>query len=456
MANSQAIPDGPRLPAALLSATLLLRPVPFLERCAKRYGDHFTLRLGGGRAVVVSSEPELVRDVFAADPELLRAGAGREASPLLPLLGAHSVLFLDGPGHRRQRRLVAPALHGERITSLSELVTQATREELARWPAGAAFPSLPAMRRITLEVVLRAVFGADDPAARRQLGTALAAVLDFATRPLRSFQLELADPHGRARINPWRRLRLLTDRLDGAVHEQIAARRRDPRAADRPDVLSTLLQTTDEQGWGLSDRALRDQLVSLAIAGHEKTASALSWALERISSRPDVLSRLVGERNEERASAPFLEATIAETLRLRPVVPALARRVTADTRLGSLDLPAGVVVAPSVYLLHRRPDVYPKPDEFRPERFLHSPPDSAAWIPFGGGPRRCMGAALVRLQMAGILGQIVASAELQPAIRRPERVSRRAITHVPRRGGVIRVGRTPTARVASRRRPTAA
>jgi cytochrome P450 len=421
----------------------ILQPTRFLEDCQCRYGDLFTVRLSSQRTVVISSDPELVKQVFTGDPNLLRAGEGNVV--LRPLLGPRSVLLLDGPEHLRQRRLLLPAFHGERMRHYRAVMTEVTERHVERWPIGSRFPTHPSMQAITLEVILRAVFGVEDQRRLERLATPLRRLLDATGSRLRLLLLQ-ATSSERGLGSPWGRFRALMEPGDRVIMEQIRARRSAP---ERDDVLSLLLAARDEYGQPLTDAELRDELMTLLVAGHETTATALSWTLERITRHPEVLARLVEERYE--GGDEYLDAVIKETLRLRPVIPAVVRCLAEPMELGGRTFPAGVNIAPSIYLLHRRAGLYPEPGRFRPERFLERPAGTYEWIPFGGGIRRCLGASFALFEMKVVLSTILARAQLAWATGRAERVTRRAVTFTPSRGGRILVER-----LRPRRAPTPA
>jgi cytochrome P450 family 135 len=440
------LPLGPSLPRPITVARFILQPTRFLVDCNRRYGDLFTVRLSSQRTVVITSDPELVKEIFTGDPNLLRAGEGNVV--LRPLLGPRSVLLLDGPEHLRQRRLLLPAFHGERMRHYRDVMREVAERHVERWPVGSPFPTHRSMQAITLEVILRAVFGAEDERQLEQLASPLRRLLDATANRLRLLLLQ-ATSSERGPRSPWGRFRALMEPGDRVIMDQIRARRSAP---ERDDVLSLLLAARDEDGRPLTDAELRDELMTLLVAGHETTATALSWTLERITRHPEVLARLVEEQHE--GGDEYLDAVIKETLRLRPVIPAVVRCLAEPTELGGRTYPAGVNIAPSIYLLHRRPDLYPEPDRFRPERFLERPAGTYEWIPFGGGIRRCLGASFALFEMKVVLSTILARAQLAVANGRSERVTRRAVTFTPARGGRILVERlrpraTPTPEPAS-------
>jgi cytochrome P450 len=429
------LPPRPDLNRFAMSVGFMLTPTRFLDACHRRCGDWFTFRPAPNRHIVVTCDPDAVKQVFTGDPNLLYAGQGNEI--LAPILGSASTLLLDGPEHLRHRRLLLPPFHGERMRSYERIVLEAAERQVSAWPSepGRTFPALPSMQAITLEVITRAVLGVEDPDRQRQVSAPLRRLLDMIGSRARVAALILAGARSGPR-SPWGKLMAARAEADLVLNEEIAARRAsDPEAHD--DILSMLLAARDEDGNPLSDKALRDELVTLLVAGHETTATALAWSLERLTRTPAALETLIAE---QRAGHPeYLEAVCKETLRLRPVVPAVARCLQAPMRIGPWDLPAGVHIAPSIYLLHRRPDIYPEPLAFRPERFLgDDTPGTYEWIPFGGGVRRCLGASFALFEMKTVLGVILREAKLRPTPgRRGEGITRRAITHAPTRGARI-------------------
>jgi cytochrome P450 len=396
--------------------------------------------------MVFTSDPEAVRRVFTGDPALLYAG---EANVILaPLLGMRSVLLLDGPEHMRQRKLMLPSFHGERMRKYERAMEEAAEWHVAGWPRGRPFSALGSLQAITLDVIMRAVFGVEDQRRAERLTKALRGVLDMTGSRLAVLRLMLsapADAEGAAtaeRTPPgrgaWGRLMAARREADALIYEQIAARRSEAgHTGTRSDVLSMLLEARDESGEPMTDTELRDELMTLLVAGHETTATAMAWTLERIVRHPEVLERLDADYSDD-----YLDAVIKETLRLRPVVPAVARSLQEPMEFGGWMLPAGVHIAPSIYLLHRRADLYPEPESFKPERFLGRSPGTYEWIPFGGGTRRCLGASFALMEMRVVLRTIIRSVKLEVAPGADgESVQRRAVTFAPARGGRITVAR---------------
>jgi cytochrome P450 family 135 len=426
--TAEVLPPGPRLPRALQTLGWGLRTGPFLKRCRDRYGDMFTLRIAQELTWVVLSHPEAVRQVFKGDPSLLHAGEANEV--LLPLVGRNSILQLDEGAHMRERKLMLPAFHGERMTRYGDLMADAAERELARWPLGEPIQLRPRMQAVTLEVIIRAVFGFREPDRIELARELLTEVLDITTDWRAMLALATLGPR---RVAEWRYFQRELDPVNGLLLEEIRRRRRAPDLEERDDVLSLLVQARHEDGQPMSDGELRDELMTLLAAGHETTATALAWALERLVRHPDELARLAGGDDD------YLDAVVKETLRLRPVLPIVIRLLQEEMEIGGRRLPAGVAVAPCIYLVHRRPDVYPEPERFRPERFLEQPAGTYTWIPFGGGVRRCLGASFAMFEMKTVLKTVVGRLQLRPAQPEPERTRRRAITLTPARDAEVLV-----------------
>ncbi len=431
---ASGMPPRPDLSGFMMSAGFMLMPTRFLDACRERCGDYFTLRPAVDREVVFTADPAAVKQVFTGDPNLLHAGEGNVT--LAPILGAGSVLLLDGAEHLRHRRLLLPPFHGERMRNYGALMQEVAERHVAGWPRERRFAVLPSMQAITLEIIMRAVFGFEDRERRERIGDPLRRLLD--TVGSRPRVLAMALTAGRnGPLSPWRRFAALRREADELLYEEIRARRADPRGAEGDDIFSMLLAARDEDGAPLSEAELRDELVTLLVAGHETTATALAWTLERLTRSPAVLAKLI--EDERAGEGQYLDAVIKETLRLRPVVPAVIRRLQAPMELGGWELPAGVHIAPSIYLMHRRADIYPDPLEFRPERFLAAdPPGTYEWIPFGGGVRRCLGASFALYEMRVVLrAALEAVRPRAEARRRSEGVTRRAITFAPTRGSRV-------------------
>ena len=423
----RGLPPAPRLPAPIQTFGLVGRPVPFFEWCRRRYGETFTLRvLRAGELVFISDPPSLKR-LFAADRRNTIA-PGRNVV-LRPILGDHSLLLQEGEEHLRRRKLMLPPFHGERMRAYEAVMSQATGREIDSWPVGTEFKLHPSMQAITLEVILSAVFGVEEGARRDALRTNLIGILATTRSPA---AIGMTIDRMR-RLPRFRRVAEMLAEADRILIEEIADRRADPDLESRADILSMLVAARFEDGSAMTDAELRDQLMTLLMAGHETTATGLAWAFDLLFRAPGKLDRL-REEVVDGGGDGYLDAVIKETLRIRPVVPFVGRELREETELGGYELPVGTVVMPAIYLVHTRPDVYPRPYEFRPERFLDDGPETYGWIPFGGGTRRCIGAAFAEFEMGIVLSTILRHATLRPASDRPERMVRRNVTLSPRGG----------------------
>lgn len=438
MQNSLAgLPPGPRLPRAAQSVIWFRRAQWLLDTCQARFGDMFTLKIANEGTWVVTSNPDVIKQVFTGDPRLLHAGEANRI--LLPVLGPNSVLLLDDGPHLRQRKLMLPAFHGARMQRYGELMSGVAAQEIERWPIGEPYRLRARMQAMTLEMILRAVFGVSDGPRLETLRHELRRLLDTLTKPSSGAVLMALGTGGVMRLGTFRRE---LERVNRPIYEEIAERREAGDLTERDDIMSLLLQATHEDGSPMSDEELRDELVTLLVAGHETTANALAWAVERLCRHPEKLRRLTDEvRGGENG---YLEAVVQETLRLRPVISIVARRLAEPMEIGGRLLPAGVSIAPSIYLVHRRADIYPQPHEFQPERFLEQPPGTYTWIPFGGGVRRCLGAAFAQFEMETVLRELVLRRTLAPSRPGSERVYRRAITETPRHDAEVVMRCPPT------------
>ena len=429
------LPPGPRLPMPVQTALGVFATERYTAYCQRRFGPTVTLRVLGLGEFVAFSDPAVIREIFTGDRDVLRAG---EVNGLLPIADS-SVIVADGERHLRLRKLLLPPFHGEAVRAHADVVRDATRTEVSRWPERRVFAVLPRMQAITLEVILRAVVGVRDDARAERLRDLLPRVLSVG---LMALFAEGAFPgaFGRAPLSqlPWLRARREVNRL---LEEEIAAHRADPGA--RGDVLAMLLSARDDEGRALSDEDVRDQLLTLLIAGHETSATALAWCFERLVRHPDVLARLRAELGA--GDDDYLEAVVDETLRVRPVVHQVARRVARPLELDGRVLPGGTIVAASIIGVQRSP-VFEDPDSFRPERFLDGDVPRTAHIPFGGGARRCIGASFALMEMRTILRAVLEEVELQATSARGEGAVRwRRFTTTPARGGRIVVARRAAA-----------
>jgi cytochrome P450 family 135 len=434
------LPPGPRVPPVGQTLAWIVRPEPFMARAHARFGDVFTVRLAAVGTLVFVADPALLKPIFTADADVLRAGEANSA--LEPVMGARSVLLLDGDEHLRARRLMLPPFHGERLATYESLIAAIADEALDAWPRGVPFRLQERMQAITLDVIARVVFGVEEPARLAAVREALKALVAMSTRRVVMLPWLRRDL---GPSSPWRRFLALRNHVDGVIYDEIARRRRAPDLGEREDILSLLLAARDEQGVGLSDRELRDELVTLLLAGHETTATALAWTFERLLRAPDALERLTAECRDADGDGGYLEAVALETLRLHPPLPLVARMVARPWELpGVGELPAGVMVAPCIWLVHRRADLYPEPDAFRPERFLGRAPATYEWLPFGGGRRRCLGATFASFEMQVVLRTLLRRADLRVRDPRPEGMRRRAIVFAPGRGAeAVLVRRRP-------------
>jgi cytochrome P450 len=430
------IPPGPGYPAAVQGVAFWTRPLGFLQRCRARYGPRFTIRLPLAPPFVMLTSPAEIKEVFTAPANVLRPGAG--ARVLEPVVGSNSVILLDGDAHMEQRKLMLPAFHGEKMERLSRLMAEVAEREVRSWPRGEPIEVHPLMQRLTLEIILRAVFGLDPGSRLDALRARLGAMLAFGDRAISLIPPPAESLAARvlARVGPFARFLRLQEEADALMFELIDERRRAGRDAD--DVLAMLLEARHDDGSPMSEQELRDELMTLLVAGHETTASALGWAFERLPHHPEILGKLRDEIEADDGEA-YLTATIQETLRRRPVLPNVAPRLVArGVEIGGWSYPPGVCLVPNAYLVHHDPAIYPDPYAFRPERFLDAPPGTYTWIPFGGGRRRCLGASFAMLEMKLVLRSVLTECALRPAQDGFEVVRRRNITIRPG-GGALTV-----------------
>jgi cytochrome P450 len=448
------LPPGPKVPASLQIAGAWLRPTAVLLRSRERYGKCFSVRLLGQPPFVVLSDPEQIKEVFQAPPDVLHPGEG--ARILEPIVGPNSVILLDEAPHLEQRKLMLPAFHGDAMQSLAELMTELTEREIASWPQEQPVALHPRLQQLTLEIVLRAVFGLEQGAQLDRLRELLTQVLEFAENPISLLPFAQRALAGRG---PMGRLERLGEETDRLIFELIEERRRED--AHGPDVLTLLLSARHEDDSPMSPAELRDELVTALVAGHETTASQLAWGFELLSREPDVTARLARELDEDSDSA-YMTATIHEIMRRRPVLMnAEPRLVKQPVEIGGVSYPPGIVLIASAYLVHHDPDIYPQPNAFRPERFLESEggkaPGTYTWLPFGGGRRRCLGASFAMLEMKIVLRAVLERNLLVPVGERPETARRRSITISPSRGcEVILRERSSTTREHASVEPVAA
>ncbi len=402
----------------------------FLSQSRRRFGPMFTLDIAYEGKWVVVADPDLIKQVFTGDPKVFHAGEGNDI--LRPLLGEHSLLTLDDAPHMSQRKLLLPSLHGKRMAGYEETMREIAAREIESWPTDVPYRLRPRMQAMTLEIIIETVFGVHGGARLDELRAALRDFLDMLTNPRMLAPILTLGPDRLRAYPPFRRR---VDRVAGLILAEITERRAVADLEERDDILSLMVGARHEDGSPMSDAEIHDELLTLLVAGHETTATALAWAVERLIRHPDKLARLREE--VEAGEEAYLTATIQETLRLRPVIVIVIRRLTEAIQLGGYDLPAGMNVVPSIHLVHRDPTIYPEPDRFQPERFLETPPGTYTWIPFGGGVRRCIGAAFAQQEMAIVLRELVARRTIRPTDPAAERPFRRAITETPRHNAEV-------------------
>lgn len=458
--NSQ-LPPGPRAPAVLQTIGWWTRPTAYVERCRARYGRRFTIRLLGMTPFVVLSDVQDVKQMFLAPPEVLHPGEG--AKILEPIVGPHSVILLDEDSHLEQRKLLLPAFHGQNMQRLSGLMAELAEREVASWPREDTIEVHPRLQRLTLEIILRAVFGLERGAQLDKLRELLTRILAFGDSPLSLIPAAQRLSAGRGPAGRFERLRAQADEL---IFELIDERR--AAGADGEDVLALLLGARHEDGSEMSREELRDELLTALVAGHETTASQLAWAFERLAREPAVQARLRDECDQDSDDA-YLTATIQEILRRRPVLPnAEPRLVKKPIEIGGFAYQPGAILFASAYLIHHDEAIYPDPYAFRPERFLDQQPGTYTWLPFGGGRRRCLGASFALLEMKIVLRAVLERCELHReddrgaaggrgrAGDRPERTRRRGIALSPARGARVILRERPRSRRSSVNLPLAA
>jgi cytochrome P450 family 135 len=431
------LPPGPRLPRVLQTVGFMFGGVRFLEACRRRYGDLVTMGTLFDSGFVMVFDPALVKQLFQGPGERLHAG---EANALLgPILGERSVLLLDGAEHLRHRRLMLPPFHGQRMQAYTDAMREAADVEIDAWPVGEPFTLLSRMQAITLRVIIRAVFGYEAGPAADELSRRLRAMIDPVARPRGLALLSLLERFGAGR-RAMRHFEAQRRAVDELLYAEIASRRAEPDLAERNDVFSALLLAEDEHGGRLSDREVRDELLTLLLAGHETTATGLAWTFDLLLHTPAVLAR-ASEGDDE-----YLDAVVKESLRIRPVIPGVGRVVHGEPfRLGGYEIPPGIEINPSIRVIHRRGDLYPQPLQFLPERFLGADaPDTYTWIPFGGGTRRCLGASFALMEMRIVLRRVLERAALRAADPELEQISFRGITLAPRHGVRVVLERAPT------------
>jgi cytochrome P450 family 135 len=417
------------MPSTLQAVAWARRPLPFLERCQKHFGDTFTIRVKHAGTWVILSDPDDVKKVFTADHSVL--GVGLANSILGPLLGPRSVMLLEEPEHVRRRKLMLPPFHGERMKGYSEMMADVTRRETADWPLGEPFELWPRMQEITLEAIVRVVFGPVETDRLRRLRYLLRRLTNWMNDPRRLNLLAAAGPGRFAGNSDYRKM---IGPVEDAVLEEVRRRQRDPDCTDGTDIAAMLGEAHYEDGSPMTEQDLRDELVTLLTDG--PTSSLLSWSFERLLRHPQKYARLQTETDSGEEEV-YLDAVVKETMRLCPAAPIVVRKLLAPMELGGYQIPAGTTVAPCVHLVHRREDVYPEPLRFRPERFLERPAGTYTWIPFGGGVRRCLAASYAQLLIKQVIRTVVCEVDLRAAEPRSERPRKSAIAFVPHRHAMV-------------------
>ena len=435
--NAPNLPPGPRLPRLLQASRWLFAPFPFMQSCADRYGDPFTVRMTGLPPMVFFTDPSAIRQIFTGDSQQFRAGQANRIFE--SILGPNSLLLLDGSRHRRERKLLMPPFHGARMRLYGEMMWAIADRSIDAWPVGTAFPIHPRLKEVTLEIILRVVFGVDEgPRLARLRGLVRDAlrILD-GSNPLRNVWI-------------WRRFARLRSDIRKLLREEVS-RRRATLPNEGTDIMSLLVTARDEDGRPMTDEEIRDEMITLLVAGHESTAASLAWVIHRLLEHPDVLeaaraevASVVGNgpdlgapTADQVANLVYLDAVIKETARLNPVVSVVVRQIKTDLRIGDTLLPGGCIAAPCIYLTHRRTDLWSEPEVFDPTRFLGGRADPYVFFPFGGGIRHCVGAAFATYEMKIVLARILSRIVLRRDVGRPVRVVRRGLLHCP--SGNLRV-----------------
>lgn len=426
------LPPGPRTPSLIQTMGWWTRPIAYAEQCRARYGKKFTIRLLGAPPFVFLTEPDDIKEVFQAPPDVLHPGEG--AKVLEPVVGTHSVILLDEDPHLEQRKLMLPAFHGKKVQALESLMTEVTEKELDRWPRDASIELHPRFQALTMEIILRTVFGLEEGARLDSLRRVLTGMLELGSTPgsvVTFLQRDLGP------LTPFRRFMQLRDEADELIHDLIDERRAQPSQGD--DILSMFLEARHDDGSPMSHQELRDELMTMLTAGHETTASQLAWVFAILPRQPRIMKRLQ-EEIDSGDGDDYMTATINEVMRTRPVLPNAEPRLTMRPfEVGGWLYPEGVALICNAYLLHHDPDVYDDPYSFRPERFLEEPPGTYTFLPFGGGRRRCIGASFAMFEMKVVIRAILGRADVALGKTGPELARRRSITISPGRGAPTRL-----------------
>ncbi|WP_264922930.1 cytochrome P450 [Mycobacteroides chelonae] len=430
------LPPGPPLPLVAQSILMAAYGLRFLAGCQRRYGNVFTLRIPLSGKVVYLADPADIKKVYAGDPRAFHSGEAHWF--FRGLLGDSSLFVLDEDEHHDQRRLLMPAFHRDAVARQTTQMTEIAAANITKWPVGQGFPVAPFTTEITLEVILRTVIGATDPvrlAALRKVVPRLLYMKPWETPAITNPRLR--------RYFPWREVGRRMAETDALLYAEIAERRADPNLDERTDVLAMLVSATDDDGRTMSDQELRDHLLTSIAAGHETTATALAWALERLTRHPAVLAKAVHAADASAAGDPagdeYLDAVAKETLRIRPVIFSSGRVLKEPVEIGGYRLPAGIMVDPAIGLVHASATVYPDPDRFDPDRMLGTTQSPTTWLPFGGGNRRCLGATFAMVEMRVVLREILRRVDLSTTTAPDEKQQAKHVTFVPHRGGYIEV-----------------
>ena len=428
------LPHGPRVPPALQLLKWVFAPLPFMQACADRYGDTFTVRQLGFPPMVFFTDPGAIRQIFTGDPDQFRCGKANAVFEVF--FGPNSLLLLDGARHRRERRLLMPPFHGERMRLYGEMMCEIADRSIDAWPVDTSFPIYARLQDITLEIMLRVVFGVADESRLFRLRAAVVEALGLfdVGNPLRP-------------IKAWWRFGRVRREIHELLHDEVR-RRRAARPEDRTDIMSMLVTARDEDGLPMTDEEVRDEMFTMLVAGHETTATLMAWVIHRLLEHPDVLAAARAEVASVVGNGPhlppptadqiarlgYLDAVIKETARLHPIVPIVVRQLETDHTVGSAALPAGCIAAPCIYLVHRRPDLWPEPNSFDPRRFVGRHTDPYTFFPFGGGVRHCLGAAFATYEMKIVLARVLSRMNLRPDPDYAVRVVRRGLALGPSSG----------------------
>ncbi|MGH3878916.1 MAG: cytochrome P450 [Actinophytocola sp.] len=428
-ARTTTLPPGPRLPALVQTFLFLAVRRQTHRHLRRRYGETFTTRIAGDRLVVTLTRPDHIREVFAGSPTIFHAGDGNAI--LRPVMGEHSLLITDEDEHLRARKLLMPAFNGAALRGYGGLMTELAEADAARWPVGRPFAVHPRMNAVTLEIILRVVFGMGEGPRLAELRPRLRRISDIGPLTVLGWTYPRLRTVGR-----WRHNFENLARVNHLLYEEIADRKKVADLADRGDVLSRLVAAgRAEQSGELSDKELRDQMITLLLAGHETTATALAWSFHELARRPDIQRR--AQRAADEGDEDYLQAVAKEAMRKRPVIQNVARMLTEPTEVAGYRLPAGTVVGPSISLVHEDATLHDDPEDFRPARFEGKQPEAGTWIPFGGGVRRCIGAGFSLQEAAKVLRAVLVRYDIRPERAKPEFPKPRNITLTPSRGARI-------------------